>query len=116
MSRSQITKARDSNDVLDVGEEQLREWLRKCNRQGILDEGEAALDVAFAQGYRKGIEEARGDHEDATRTLLLRVLETKFGELDEATLDRIAEAELSVLEQWIVDVIGAHSMAEALGA
>ncbi len=116
MSRSQITKARDSEDAVDVSEAQLSEWLRKCNRQGILDEGEAALDVAFAQGYKKGIEEGRSDHEDAMRTLLLRVLESKFGELNETTLDRIAEAELDVLEHWIVDVITARSMAEALGA
>ena len=116
MSRSQITKTRDGDDVVDVGEEQLSEWLRKCNQQGILGEGEAALDVAFARGYKKGIEEGRSDHVDAMRTLLLRALETKFGELDEATLDRIEEAELGTLEQWIVDVISARTMAEALGA
>jgi hypothetical protein len=116
MSRSQITKARDSDDGLDVSEAELSQWLRRCSRQGVLHEGEAALDVAFAQGYKKGIEEGRGDHEDAVRTLLLRVLEAKFGELDERTLDRIAEAQLGALEQWIVDAFGAHSMAEALGA
>jgi hypothetical protein len=116
MSRSKITKARKSQDALDVSEAQLSEWLRRCNHQGILDEGAAALDVAFAQGYKKGIEEGRSDHEDASRTLLLRALEKKFGELDETTLDRIAEAELEVLERWIVDVITAQSVAEALGA
>ena len=115
MSRSQITKARGSEDAVDVSEAQLSEWLRKCNHQGILDEGEAALDVAFAQGYKKGIEEGRSDHADAMRTLLLRVLEKKFGDLDEAILDRIAEAELGVLEQWIVDIIGAQNAVDALG-
>ena len=116
MSRSQIKRARASEDAVGVSEAQLSEWLRKCNHQGILEEGEAALDVAFAQGYKKGIEEGRSDHLDAMRTLLLRALETKFGDLDETTLDRIGEAELTVLEHWIVDVIGAQSMADALGA
>ena len=116
MSRSQITKARSSEAAVDISEATLGEWLRKRNHQGVLSEGEAALDVAYAEGYRKGIEEGRSDHADAMRTLLLRVLEARFGVQDETTLDRIAEAELGVLERWIVDVISARSGVGALGA
>lgn len=105
MSRSQITKGRPEQDVAPISERQLGELLRAYDRTGALPAAEAALDLAYAQGYRRGLEEGRGDQLESMRTLLMRVLEVKTSAIDEETCERIELADLRTLEAWLVQLI-----------
>jgi hypothetical protein len=93
---------------------QLETWLREFDRSGALPQARAAMDNAYAQGHASGLEEAREEHLDATRTLLLNLLESKFGEVDYRELDRIEEAGLPRLQRWILALLTANSVAEVL--
>src|SRR6187551_1828650 len=84
---------------------QLQTWLREFDRSGALPEAHAAMDNAYARGHAAGIEEGRAEHLDAVRTLLLQLLEAKFGGLDERGLDRIEQASLPRLQRWILSIL-----------
>ncbi len=115
MSHSQIKKGRATVEAASASELQLKEWLRACDREGALPAAEAAVDLAYAQGYKKGIEEGRADHLDAMRTLLMRALEAKFDSIEDTVLERIGEADLKTLEHWLFDLFHADSLQQALG-
>lgn len=89
---------------------QLRTWLREFDRSGALPAAHAAMDNAYARGHAVGLEEARADQLDATRTLLLQLLEKKFGALNDQALDRIEEAQLPRLQRWILIILDADSV------
>ena len=93
---------------------QLQTWLREFDRSGALPAAHAAMDNAYARGHAAGLEEARGDHLDATRTLLLQLLEMKFGALDDSTMDRIESAQLPRLQRWILATLDTTSVADVL--
>ena len=114
MSHSQIKKGRVESDAAYASEKQLSEWLRACDRKGALPAAEAAMDVAYAQGYKRGLEEGRAEHVDGLRTLLMRVLETKLASIDDGTLDRIEGADVASLETWLLELTRPDD--EAVGA
>ena len=93
---------------------QLRTWLREFDRSGALPAAHAAMDNAYARGHVAGLEEARADHLDATRTLLLQLLEAKFGALDDQVMDRLDEAQLPRVQRWILAILEATSVDEVL--
>lgn len=69
---------------------------------GALNPTKAQLDEAHATGYARGLAEAREEARDDLQTLLSRVVETRFGELSDPVLDRIAEADKDTLKKWLV--------------
>ncbi len=115
MSDSMI---RNTGEILEeISEDpdgRLRSWLRERERLGALPEWHAALDDAFARGYARGTEDGNVERLDAARTILSRMLETKFGEIHDAAMDRIAEASQATLEKWMVALLSASSIDEAL--
>jgi hypothetical protein len=101
--------------ILSDHEGQLQTWLREFDRSGALPEAHAAVDNAYALGHAAGLETGRAEHLDGIRTLLLNLLEMKFGELDDgALLDRIDEAQLPRLQRWILAAVSAESVADVI--
>jgi formate dehydrogenase maturation protein FdhE len=82
---------------------------------GALRPDQAAIDAALARGYARGLEEARMDALDRWRTMLMTMLEAKFGELSTESLDQIEEASEHTIERWIVAVLAAQSLQEVFG-
>lgn len=68
---------------------------------GALNPYQAELDEAHARGYAAGLDEGRNEALDDFQTLLSRILEERFGELDDASLDRIGDADRETLKKWI---------------
>ena len=60
----------------------------------------------------EAIKEGRNE---GVRSVLLRQLRTRFGELPSATVARIEAADMADLEQWSERVLGARTLAEVLG-
>ena len=95
-------------------DERLRSWMRERERMGALSETEAALESAMAHGHAQGIEEARAEALDNKRTLLLAMLEAKFGEVDDATMEAIEATLPGHLDRWFLRLLEASSLAELL--
>ncbi len=93
---------------------QLETWLKEFDRSGALPEAHAAMDNAYARGHVAGLEEAREEHLDATKTLLLHLMEAKFGELSDHALERIDEAALPRVQRWILAMLEAESIRDLL--
>ena len=83
-------------------EQRLSLRLRRHATLGALPEERANADMAYAAGHARGFEEARDAHLDSLRTVLMRVLEARFGEVEDETLDRLERASLRELEDWLV--------------
>jgi len=101
--------------IIEGGDGQLQSWLREIDRTGALPEQHAAIDNAYATGHVAGLEEGRAEHLDATKTLLLGLLEARFGSLDDDVLNRIDDAQLPRLQRWMLAVLDAQSPDEVLG-
>ena len=65
-------------------------------------------------GHAQGIEEARAEALDNKRTLLLAMLEAKFGEVDDATVEAIEATLPGHLDRWFLGLLEASSLAELL--
>jgi|SRR5690349_5719900 hypothetical protein len=100
--------------IFEGGDGQLESWLREIDRQGALPEQHAAIDNAYARGHVAGLEEGRAEHLDATKTLLLALLEARFGALSDEVLDRIDDAQLPRLQRWILAIVDAQSLTDIL--
>jgi hypothetical protein len=83
-------------------EQRLSARLRRHAARGALPEERANADMAYATGHARGFEEGRDAHLDSLRTVLMRVLEARFGQVEEETLDLLERASLRELEDWIV--------------
>lgn len=98
---SSFIRTHDDEAPGSENERVLSEWLKKCDRAGALPESRAGADVAYAMGHSRGLEEGQEAQLEAMRTLVLRVLEVRSGEPDDATLDRLEQATLKELEAWM---------------
>jgi hypothetical protein len=83
-------------------ERRLSARLRSYDSRGALAPERADADVAYALGHARGLEEGKDAHLDSLRTVLLRVLEARGGEPDDATMDELERASPSELQDWIV--------------
>lgn len=105
----------DLREDPEATEAVLQRWLRDSDRVGILPESKAALDVAYARGYAQGLGQAREEALDALRTVVLRVLEARLGEVPDTTIDQIAEAPWATLERWLLELSSPTSDATLSG-
>jgi hypothetical protein len=80
----------------------LSAWWKNSAGKGALALERANADMAYAVGHARGLEEGKEAQLDGLRTLLLGILESRGGELEEQTLDAIEHASLKELEDWIV--------------
>lgn len=116
MSDSMIRSTQELFEEIAEGPDgRLRAWLRERDRLGALPETHAALDDAYARGYSQGVEDAQTEQLDAARTLLLQMLEAKFGEVDDAAMDKIGQATQGMLSRWTLAVLSAPSVADVFG-
>lgn len=68
-----------------------------------------------AEASTEGREEGRKDGlKEGERSMLLRLLHARFGELPEAAVARIEAADIADLERWGVRVLGAQTLADVL--
>lgn len=79
----------------DVSSAEIRVWFEDYQRK-VRDEG-------VAEGRKAG-----------ERSLLLRLLRTRFGELPPAAVARIEAAEMADLERWSERLFGARTLADVL--
>jgi len=77
---------------------------------GALNPYQAELDAAHATGYATGLAEGRDEALDDLQTLLSRILESRFGELDDSALDCIAEADIGTLKNWIISACAVEDL------
>ena len=61
------------------------------------------------EGKQQGLEQGQANGE---RTLLIRLLQHRFGELDEVTHQRLEAATMADLERWTDNVLEARSLDE----
>jgi hypothetical protein len=83
------------NEEDDVSSAEIRAWFEDYQRK-VRDEG-------VAEGRKAG-----------ERSLLLRLLRTRFGELPPAAVARIEAAEMADLERWSERLFGARTLADVL--
>ena len=77
--------------------------------------GQECYGKGRAEGRTEGRAEGRTEGRAEGRTdLLLRLLELKFGPLDEATRDRVAHAESDQLDLWAEQLLDAKTLSDAL--
>lgn len=94
-----------------------RHWATKFRAEddmGALHPHRAELDDSYSRGYADGAEEARADNIDRWRTVLLTVLESKFGVVEDEVLDRIGESAQPRLERWLIAAVSASSLEEVV--
>lgn len=103
-----------AEEVVEGPDGRLRSWLRERDRMGALSDVHAALDDALARGYAQGLEQAREENLDRLRTILVQLLEARFGEVVADLQDVIEGASAGQLEKWIVGVLAATSAAEVV--
>lgn len=112
MSNSEIRGRRELEELILQPDGRLRTWLRERERMGVLSEAHAAIDDALARGYALGLEEARAEALDTLRTLLCALLEDRFGELDEGSMEQIEGASQSLLGRWIKALPNSSTLAQ----
>jgi hypothetical protein len=75
------------------------------------DDVSAEIQAWFEDYQRKVRNEGR---EEGERSMLLRLLRSRFGELPAATLARIEAADLADIERWAEHILGARTLADVL--
>jgi flagellar biosynthesis/type III secretory pathway protein FliH len=93
-------KEYEQNLRSEARKEGLQEGLSKGLKEGLME--------GLSKGLSKGLKEGE-------RTLLLRLLRARFGELPETALARIEAAGPSELEQWGERVLNAQTLDDVLG-
>ena len=98
-----IYSALDNNEMVDYEKRYPQETRTMAGlRERLLNEGKQ-------QGLEQGLEQGQAKGE---RTLLIRLLQHRFGELDEATHQRLEAATMADLERWTDNVLEARSLDE----
>ena len=92
------------------------EWKQQHHQAGLAE----GLAQGMQQGVQQGIQQgmARGVAQGKTQgeqTLLLRQLHRRFGELPEATRQRLEQASTDELETWADRVLDADSLEQVFG-
>jgi hypothetical protein len=88
---------------------------RVRDSMGALRPAQAKVDAAYARGYAQGQEEALADSLDQWRTVLLSILEARFGELPPIYLDLIDEADQDKVARYMVVATQAMNLEEIFG-
>jgi hypothetical protein len=91
-----------SNEENDMSAE-IRAWFEDYQRK--------LRSEIIEEGRKEGHEEGRKEGE---RSLLLRLLHGRFGELPAPIIARIAAADVADLERWGERILGARTLAEVL--
>jgi flagellar biosynthesis/type III secretory pathway protein FliH len=85
---------------------------RARDSMGALRLEKAEVDAAYAQGHAHGIEEGREEGLDAARTIVLELLERKFGEVSDEAMEKIEAAGHPRLRAFTLAILTAHTLDE----
>ena len=83
--------------------ERVIEWTEECQQQGV--------QKGFKKGIDQGIQQGR---QEGQASLLLRLMERRFGSVDEATRHRLQTADAETLLRWGDRLLSAASAVEVL--
>jgi predicted transposase YdaD len=103
-------------DLLEVrnmlaarAEKWTQEWWQSGRQEGIEAGRQAGLQAGLQEGRQAGLQEGRQAGE---ATLLLRLLERRFGALPDSARERVVTAETTILEEWSLRVLEAKTLDE----
>jgi flagellar biosynthesis/type III secretory pathway protein FliH len=94
------------NDLQEVNSmlaERVIEWTEEWEQQGI----QKGMEQGMEKGMEKGVQKGEA-------TLLLRLMELRFGSLDETIRNRLQTADAETLLRWGDRVLSATSAEDAL--
>lgn len=84
--------------------------------EGVKETAMSTADHLEARGYRKGREAGREEgREEGRASLLLRMLEHRFGRLSEQVREQVLEASPRRVDAWALRLLSASSLDEVLG-
>lgn len=106
---------------------EIRAWFedyqQKLRTEAITEGRKEGVQEGRKEGIKEGIKEGRKEGRkegiqegirEGERSLLLRQLHARFGELPEAVVARIEAADMADLERWGERVLGAQTLDEVL--
>ena len=94
---------------------EIRAWFEDYERKLRAEERKEGRKEGHQEGHKEGHKEGRDEgRKEGERTLLLRQLRARFGELPAAAIARIDAAEVAELERWGERVLAAQTLAEVL--
>ena len=88
--------------------ERVIEWTEEWEQQGIKKGLEKGIEKGLKQGMEKGVQKGEA-------TLLLRLMELRFGNLDETIRNRLQTANAEILLRWGERLLVANSVEDVLG-
>jgi hypothetical protein len=81
--------------------------------QATNEEDDVSAEIrAWFEDYQQKLR--KEERKEGERTLLLRLLRARFGELPEAAIARVEAADVADIERWGERMLGAKTLAEAL--
>lgn len=96
-----IPELQNLNEVDAMLAEKIDDWTAQWKREG--------LEKGRQEGMRKGRQEGR---QEEAATMLLRFLTKRFGEIDEATCQRVHSAPVEQIEAWGDRILDVDSLEE----
>jgi hypothetical protein len=103
----ELPELTDLNEVNTMLAERVMEWTRQWKAQG-MQEG---IEKGIEKGREEGLVEGRKSGEAA---LLRKMLELKYGPLPPWALDKIAQADAALIEQWATNLLSAQTLEAVL--
>ncbi|HEX3474678.1 MAG TPA: DUF4351 domain-containing protein [Kofleriaceae bacterium] len=92
-----------------------KEGVTEGRKEGVTEGRKEGIKEGITEGRKEGIKEGiREGIREGERSLLLRQLHARFGELPEAAVARIEAADMADLERWGERVLGAQTLDEVL--
>jgi hypothetical protein len=102
--------------ALAGSDEGMIEAIIEHTREDVKETAMSTADHLEARGWKKGREAGREEgREEGRASLLLRMLEHRFGRLSEQVREKVLEASPRRVDAWALRLLSASSLAEVLG-
>ena len=98
-------------EVKSMLAERVIEWTEEWQQQGVQKGFKKGIEQGIEQGIDQGIQQGRQEGE---ASLLLRLMERRFGSVDESTRHRLQTADAETLLRWGDRLLSAASAVEVL--
>jgi len=104
MPKVKFDEIQDLQEVHSMLAERVKEWTQNWKQQGV----EEGLEKGLKQGRQEGLQEGETG-------LLLRLLEWRFGQIDEVIRTRVRSADSQILQVWGKRILTAQTIEEVFG-